>query len=188
MSEHVLDWISTYHDGELHGSLLRRVEAHLQHCVECQAELAALRVLSTQMQAAPPAAPRTRPEQFVAQVQLRLPSRRTTALQPSRLERAAGVWLPLAVFVLWALSQAVLVVGGAAASVFSISLPGFGPLALLIEQIAPVGWGAGLEFVVLSVSLTIAAAVLLWGSLAVWWAARQASLKSSLGMLGQFAG
>jgi anti-sigma factor RsiW len=188
MSEHVLDWLGAYHDGELTGSLLRRVEAHLQDCAACQTELAALQALSTHLQIAPAAVTRARPDQFVAQVQLRLPTRRMTPAQPTQLERAAGIWLPLGVFALWTFSQAVLLVGGVAVSVFSIPLPGIGALALLIQQFAPAGWGVGLEFVVLSVSLTISAAVLLWGSLAVWWAARRASLKASQEMLGQLSG
>ena len=54
MSEHVLDWISAYHDGELHGDRLRWVEAHLHTCADCQAELAALQNLAVRLQASPP--------------------------------------------------------------------------------------------------------------------------------------
>src|SRR5437868_2872474 len=107
MNEHVLEWISAYHDGELPGDQRRRVETHLAACPTCQAELEALEGLSLRLQAAPPLPARTPPEQFVAQVRLRLPPR-APASGRQQVRQAAGLWLPLSVLALWALGQAVL--------------------------------------------------------------------------------
>jgi anti-sigma factor RsiW len=120
MSEHVLDWISAYHDGELHGDRLRWVEAHLHTCADCQAELAALQNLAVRLQASPPMPARTPPEQFVAQVQLRLPPRSAPVPGRARLRQVAGLWLPLGALALWAFGQAVLVVSGLALGVVAV--------------------------------------------------------------------
>ena len=160
MSEHVLDWIGAYHDGELHGDRLRHVEAHLRTCSACQAELEALRALTIRLQGDPPMPARTPTEQFVAQVRLRM-VHQPAAASRARLRQATGLWLPLGVLVLWALGQAVLAVGG---------------LMLLVL------WGANalpqpalgaLELLVLNIALTAVAAGLVWGCLAGWWAARE---------------
>lgn len=188
MSEHVLDWIGAYHDGELHGDRLRRVEAHLRACPACQAELEALQNLAVQLQANPPMPARTPPEQFVAQVQLRLPPRSAPVPGRARLRQAAGLWLPLGVLALWAFGQAVLVVSGLALGVGAVPaampvvlppLPGLGALPLLVALAQPAGWGGWLALLVLNAGLTAAVAVLVWGCLAGWWAARETSLALS---------
>jgi hypothetical protein len=51
---HVLEWLEAYLDGELKGGRLHQVEAHLQVCEDCRAELLALRQLSALLQAAAP--------------------------------------------------------------------------------------------------------------------------------------
>jgi anti-sigma factor RsiW len=188
MSEHVLDWIGAYHDGELHGDRLRRVEAHLRACAACQAELEALQNLKARLQASPPMPALTPPEQFVAQVRLRLPPRSAPVPGRARLRQAAGLWLPLGVLALWAFGQAVLLVSGlalgmaelpAAIPVVLPPLPGLGALPLLVALAQPAGWGGWLALLVLNTSLTAAVAVLVWGCLAGWWAARETSLASS---------
>ena len=188
MSEHVLDWIGAYHDGELHGDRLRWVEAHLHTCADCQAELAALQNLAVRLQASPPMPARTPPEQFVAQVQLRLPPRSVPVPGRQRVRQAAGLWLPLGALALWAFGQAVLVVSGLALGVAAVPaaipvvlppLPGLGALPLLVALAQPAGWGGWLALLVLNAGLTAAAAVLVWGCLAGWWAARETSLASS---------
>jgi anti-sigma factor RsiW len=188
MSEHVLDWIGAYHDGELHGDRLRRVEAHLRACAACQAELEALQNLKARLQASPPMPALTPPEQFVAQVRLRLPPRSAPVPGRARLRQAAGLWLPLGVLALWAFGQAVLLVSGlalgmaelpAAIPVVLPPLPGLGALPLLVALAQPAGWGGWLALLVVNTSLTAAVAVLVWGCLAGWWAARETSLASS---------
>ena len=39
MSDHVIDWLSAYLDGELKGGRLQRVEEHLAGCRACREEL-----------------------------------------------------------------------------------------------------------------------------------------------------
>jgi anti-sigma factor RsiW len=154
MSDHVLEWLGAYHDGELHGARRRQVEGHLQGCAECRAELEALQRLSVRLQASPPMPARTPPEQFAAGVRLRLgpppPSER------ARLRRAAGLWLPLGVAGLWAFGQAVLLVA-----------------AVVLALARPADWGLWLDWLVLEAALTAGAAVLAGGCLAGWWAARE---------------
>lgn len=190
MSEHVLDWIGAYHDGELHGDGLRRVEAHLRVCAACQAELEALQNLAVRLQANQPMPARTPPEQFVAQVRLRLPIRRVPAPGRERLRQVAGLWLPLGVLALWAFGQAVLVISGlarAALPALPVALPplpavgGVIPavLTLLVALAQPSGWSGRLALLALSAGLTAAVAVLVWGCLAGWWAAREKNLASS---------
>jgi len=188
MSEHVLDWIGAYHDGELHGDRLRRVEAHLGTCAACHSELAALQNLAVRLQASPPMPARTPPEQFVAQVQLRLPPRSAPVPGRQRVRQAAGLWLPLGALALWAFGQAVLVVSGLALGVAAVPaaipvvlppLPGLGALPLLVALAQPAGWGGWLALLALNAGLTAAVAMLVWGCLAGWWAARETSLASS---------
>jgi anti-sigma factor RsiW len=154
----VLDWLGAYHDGELHGDRLRSVQAHLGACAICQAELAALQRLAVSLHSSPPLPARTPPDQFVAQVRLRLPARRGPTPGHARLRRAAGLWLPLGVLGLWALGQAVLTVGGLLFTWLGGSLRVF---------ISPLDW------LVLNLVLTGVAAGLAGGCLAGWWAARE---------------
>jgi anti-sigma factor RsiW len=197
MIEHVLDWIGAYHDGELHGDRLRWVEVHLRTCAACQSELVALQNLSVRLQASPPMPARTPPEQFVAQVRLRLPPRGTPVPGRQRLRQAAGLWLPLGVLALWAFGQAVLLVSGLALGVTAVPaathapaswagvpvvlppLPGLVALPLLVALAQPAGWGGWLALLALNAGLTGAVAMLVWGCLAGWWAARETSLASS---------
>jgi anti-sigma factor RsiW len=158
MNEHVLDWIAAYYDGELHGDRLRAVETHLQGCAACRAELEALGALGARLQASPPMPARTPPEQFVAQVRLRLPERSAPTAGRARLRRAASLWLPLAVLALWALGQAVLAVGGLLLTWLGTRMNTFiGPVELLVLNLALTGVAAGL----------------IVGCLASWWAARE---------------
>ena len=189
MSEHVLDWLGAYRDGELHGDRLRSVEAHLRACPACLAELDALQFLSVQLQANPPMPARTPPEQFVAQVRLRLPPRIAPLPGRARLRQTAGLWLPLGVLALWAFGQAVLLVSGLALGVGAVpaALPAMlpalptvsGALALLVALVLPAGWDGWLALLALNIGLMGAVAMLVWGCLAGWWAARETNLASS---------
>jgi hypothetical protein len=178
MNEHVLDWIGAYHDGELFGSRRRWVEAHLHGCAACRAELAALQVLSAQLQSSQPMPVRTPPEQFVAQVRLRLPARPWAPPARHTLRQALGLWLPLSVVAAWALGQAMLAVSGLA--LFTLpalplpTLPGLDALPWLAAP--PNGWGTWSGLSALSIGLTALTAATVCSCLAGWWAARDSNM------------
>ncbi len=90
MSRHVSEWLNAYHDGELHGSQLQHVEAHLAECDMCQAELESLQGLSSLLQEVPaPTFPPAR--RFAAQVSLRLPHKQT--IVPGKQILEIGWWM-----------------------------------------------------------------------------------------------
>jgi len=90
MSTHVSEWLNAYHDGELHGTQLHRVEVHLAECGICQAELESLESLSSVLHEVP--APEfTAPERFAAQINLRLPHEQTKVSRKQILE--IGWWM-----------------------------------------------------------------------------------------------
>lgn len=185
MSEHVLEWLGAYYDGELHGDQRRRVEAHLSACADCRAELEVLQGLSARLQVSPPMPARTPSEQFVSQVRLRLAPRKAPTPGRARLRQAAGVWLPLGVLGLWAFGQAVLLVSGVALALVALPvvlppLPALGALPLLAALAAPVRGDGLLALFVLEVTLTVVTAGLAWGCLAGWWAARKGSVTTQL--------
>ncbi|HET6821688.1 MAG TPA: zf-HC2 domain-containing protein [Anaerolineales bacterium] len=99
MSDHVMEWLNAYLDGELHGSRLHQVETHLDECNACHAELASLETLSAFLQEAP-AAEFSPPEKFAAQVRLRLPRQKTAPVRNRILE--VGWWMiPVALLAIW---------------------------------------------------------------------------------------
>ncbi len=90
MSDHISEWLSAYHDGELHGNRLHLVEEHLVECELCQAELVSLEGLSDLLHEVP--APEFIPvERFAAQVNLRLPHKRTQVARKGIFE--IGWWM-----------------------------------------------------------------------------------------------
>ena len=99
MSNHVAEWLNAYLDGELHGSRLHEVEAHLAECDVCQAELDSLAKLSTLLQEVP-VAEFSPPERFAAQVSLRLPRPK---LEVSRKKILEISWwmIPIGLIVTW---------------------------------------------------------------------------------------
>jgi anti-sigma factor RsiW len=165
MSQHVLDWLAAYHDGELHSARSVQVEAHLLECPACRAELEALRSLSTALQKNPVMPARTPPERFVAQVRLRA---RPSLPPPAQQWRSQADWLlvPLSVLGIGAFLQAVLIVSSLGLIVFSLfgGIPGTQPAWFPVVVAA--------QLFVLNVVLTAGLATLLWGWLAGWWAAR----------------
>jgi anti-sigma factor RsiW len=172
MSEHVLNWIAAYHDGELNAARRSQVETHLLECPACRAELETLHALSTMLQMNPAMPVRTPPERFVAQVPLRTRSHPASpALR--RMPPVGGLVVPLSVLGIWAFLQAVL----ALSQLVLVALPlvGGGP-GTLSE------WFPGqlaLQFFVLELALTAVLAALLWGWLAGWWASRLKQTLSS---------
>jgi predicted anti-sigma-YlaC factor YlaD len=99
MSDHILELLGAFLDGELHGGQLRKVETHLEECQSCLKELQSLQTLNVALQAAPlPAFPA--PERFAAEVALRLP--RTPVKPVSRRALEVGWWLaPVGLILIW---------------------------------------------------------------------------------------
>ena len=99
MSDHILDLLGAYLDGELHGGQLRKVEMHLDECQTCLEEYYAMQALSVTLRAAPlPEFPS--PERFAAEVALRLP--RTLVKPVSRRALEIGWWMvPVGLIVAW---------------------------------------------------------------------------------------
>ena len=109
MTEHVLEWLNAYLDGELGGRRLRQVEAHLDGCAGCRAELASLSALSTLLRKTPPPVQFTPPERFATRLALRLPRNP----QPAPRNRAVGLagWLvPAGLLLAWIFVQSVFLV------------------------------------------------------------------------------
>jgi len=99
MSNHVIEWLNAYLDGELKGRRLNQVEVHLAECEACQAELESLQGLSSLLHEVP-AREFTANETFVAQVNLLLPQRPVTATRRKALE--AGWWMiPVGLLLAW---------------------------------------------------------------------------------------
>ena len=198
MTEHVTAWLDAYHDGELRGRQLRRVEAHLAHCATCRAELERRRALAALLQESPPARDVTPPDRFVAQVGLRLPRR---PAQPAWRRALEMGWrlAPLGLLGAWAFIQAVFLVAGLAtvavnlglggdlvagwltaphtgpglAELFSAPDAGLSDVARAVRLVWEGGerWGLSLTLYLAS----MAAIGLLYGSwLASWWARRHA--------------
>ena len=55
MSDHVIEWLNAYLDGELKGRRLYHVEEHLAYCEACRTELDSLQDLSALLQEVPAA-------------------------------------------------------------------------------------------------------------------------------------
>ncbi len=101
MSNHVTELLNVYLDGELRGSRLHHVEAHLAECEVCQAELETLQRLSGLLQEVP--APEfVSPERLATQVSLRLPHSKPAASGKKVLE--IGWWMiPVGLLAVWVL-------------------------------------------------------------------------------------
>jgi hypothetical protein len=99
MSDHILELLGAYIDGELQGGQLRKVEAHLDECESCLEEYHALQALSATLRAAP--VPKfISPERIAADVTLRLPRKPVKPLRIKALE--IGWWLaPVGLIVAW---------------------------------------------------------------------------------------
>lgn len=99
MSDHVIEWLNAYLDGELKGRKFHQVEEHLAHCEACQSELDSLQGLSALLQDVP--APEFTPnERFVAQVNLRLPHRPVRAVRSHIIETSWWM-IPIGLLAAW---------------------------------------------------------------------------------------
>jgi hypothetical protein len=188
MSRHVSEWLSAYYDGELHGSRLREVEAHLAECGLCQAELNSLGSLSQILQEVP-APELSSPERFASQVNLRLPQKRTAP--PANRIFEVGWWMvPVGLLAAWifistsSLVSSILSVTNRLGVLSGISdWLSFGPagdiyLSATLDQSGllsgnGVSWAETIETLTRTslplISLQVSIALLYLGWIAVWW-------------------
>ncbi len=111
MNGHVTNWLSAYLDGELSESRRLKVQAHLEECAVCRAELEGLRRVSQMLQSAP--APEFTPaDTFSARLALQLP-RNQPVEQPVR--RSTLLWwlAPAVLLAAWIFIQIVFGISGA---------------------------------------------------------------------------
>ena len=193
MSKHVTEWLNAYLDGELHGSRLHYVEAHLAECEVCQAELESLEKVSSALHQVP--VPEfTSAEPFAAQVNLRLPHRKTAPAPSGKKILETGWWMiPVGLLAVWVFISTSVIVndvlsvannvgllsnvsswmmsGGANAADWSATLGQFGILSG-----NSLNWAEWTEaftrtsLPLISVQVSIALLYLSW--LAIWWARR----------------
>lgn len=186
MGNHVHQWLNAYHDGELRGRKLTRVEDHLAHCPECQQSLAELDALSALLQADPLPQISRSPEQFVSQVGLRLP-RRTQGGE--RSPRRAGNTIrkrwalaPLGIMVtMWFVHSVALVsnlltlvewtgINRTVSWLLPAPAPAGSPNALQLASLFALDWGVpfnGNIFISVILPLILGGCYLLW--LLLWW-------------------
>ena len=109
MSDHVTEWLNAYFDGELTGRKLHQVEQHLAECEFCRTELTSLDVLSSFLHEVP--VPEfTSPERFAAQVNLRLPHKKTA--EPGKQVIEFGWWMiPVGLLAAWVFVSTAFILG-----------------------------------------------------------------------------
>jgi hypothetical protein len=189
MATHVSEWLNAYHDGELHGNRLQHVETHLVECELCQAELASLESLSDLLHEFP--APEfTSAERFAAQVNLRLPHKRTVLSSKQLIE--VGWWMiPVGLLGAWIFVSTSFALGNLLSAANNLGLLSnisgwlaFGPssdiyLSATLGQLGILG-GNGLNWAEITetstrmslpqISLHVSIALLYLSWIAIWWA------------------
>ncbi len=198
MNQHVMGWLEAYHDGEVEEPRRRQIEAHLQSCASCRAELSRLQALAHLLQAAPLPKGLTPPERFVAQVKLQLKPRPAQPAWQSALETGWRL-VPVGLLGTWGFAQAVFLVSAAVLVALGAGLDG-----KVVMQWLPSAhdlWAAqvlmlplsgletgiietGLEFLgdgwllltwgfLLETGLLVVIGLLYWSWLASWWVRQQ---------------
>ena len=189
MTEHVTTWLGAYLDGELSWQRQLYVQAHLEGCEQCRAELAKLQSLSVLLHKWPEMSQLTAPDRFVAEVSQRLPNRQRGAISRHILERGWQL-APLILLCGWSFFQAISIVSDLALLVLStglgrdvvdklplVSIVGrdlsglagisttqtIASVIQILGHIGPWNWVAAINFAMLVVF-----ALLYWGWLTSW--------------------
>jgi predicted anti-sigma-YlaC factor YlaD len=148
MSLHTQEWLGAYLDGELSPAQIRKTEAHLANCPECQRKLDELRSLSALLGEAPVATGLKSEEQFVAEVGLQLKRKAITSAQTFPMTRSREntpqspalhwSWLviPLVLLLAWSFVQTVSVVSDMLIAI-SEKCTGFTPFC---QPLSPEGY------------------------------------------------
>ncbi|NLE46074.1 MAG: hypothetical protein GX620_15250 [Chloroflexi bacterium] len=197
MSDHISYWLDAYRDGELSGTLLETVEAHLAECAECRRELDLLDALYSVLQDARPPVPVVSEDDFVLRVRARL-NKSTGPAGGMEFIKLGWRVFPFALGALWAFGQSVLLVtsgllyaqrafpvAGAVLAPLSYDGPAagnilqsFGAIRIL-DGVVHVVWGglSKLSPLVLTaafeIGLLVSVGLLWWSWIASWWARRQ---------------
>ncbi|MBI9050175.1 MAG: zf-HC2 domain-containing protein, partial [Anaerolineaceae bacterium] len=101
MSEHMLNYLNAYHDGELNKSQAQKVERHLQVCPSCNEAYQSILALSAELHEMPmPALPSA--EKMAAEIALFLPRNQEPAVKDKIFK--IGWWLiPIILLAIWIL-------------------------------------------------------------------------------------
>ena len=191
MSKHVSEWLNLYHDGELRGSRLHQVEAHLAECEVCQAELESFENLSAALHEVP-ASKLASTERFVSQVNLRMPHKQAMISKKQIFE--VGWWMiPVGILASWIFFNVAFILGDVLSVAGSLGLLSgmsdwlaSGPsndvyVSTTIGQLGVLSgnglnWAETMEtFTRMSlpqITLQVSIALLYLGWIAVWWARR----------------
>jgi hypothetical protein len=191
MSDHILELLGAYIDGELQGGQLRKVENHLDECQSCLEEYYALQALTATLHAEPmPEFPA--PDRFAADVALRLPRKPVKPVSSRVLE--IGWWLaPVGLIAAWVfvsttilVSNMITAAGGfglldSASAWLVASSSGAANYSAIFGQFGLLE-GSSLEWFTVSESFSrnlitsifwqLAIAILYLSWLAIWWARR----------------
>ncbi len=197
MNQHVMGWLGAYHDGELEEVRRQQVEAHLQSCEGCRAELSRLRALAHLLQASPLPEGLTPPERFVSQVRLQLQPRPAQPAWQSVLEIGWRL-TPLGLLGAWGFVQAIFIVSAAvlvvlsarpevnlavqwlpsiqdlwATQLLALPIPGLevGTIETVLQFLGDdwlSAWGFALE-----IGFLVVTGLLYWSWLASWWVRQQ---------------
>lgn len=114
MSAHIDDLLNAYLDDELSFQEKHRADAHLTACPQCQVKLAQLRELSHMIRKTATLAPPSSPQAFLADLETRLPERKSSAVQ--RFFEVAWALFPGGLALSWGLVQALFI------TVFALNL------------------------------------------------------------------
>jgi anti-sigma factor RsiW len=189
MSDHILELLGAYLDGELHGRQLSKVETHLEECQICREEVQSLQALSATLRAEPlPDSPG--PERFAAEVALRLP--RTPVKPASRRALEFGWWLvPVGLVLTWIFLSTTLLVSNVVTTASEIGLLDSASALLVSGSPAEAYWsgtlgqfgllaGDSLQWVEMTEAFTrttlppiiwqVSIALLYLSWMAIWWA------------------
>ncbi|MBN1318391.1 MAG: zf-HC2 domain-containing protein [Anaerolineales bacterium] len=123
MSDHVTEWLPAYHDDELSERQKSLVRSHLDECAECRQALEQLQNLSSLLQSSPPAENLMPPDQFVAQIGLRL-ERRPEKSAWNRTLKLGWQLVPAGLLGAWTFIQIVFALSGATLIAFQLGFGG----------------------------------------------------------------
>jgi anti-sigma factor RsiW len=132
MTEHVTQWLEAYYDGELKGRRVQQVEAHLETCEICMAELENLSSLSALLQEFPEARNLTPVDTFTAQVGLRLP-RKPEESKRNRFFQVSWQWVPVGLLTTWLFVQTAFFVSGVITWAFRV-IPGLDQFSSILQS------------------------------------------------------